>query len=210
MPEALLPEPIMQALHRVRAVMFDMDGTLTLPCIDFAKMRRMAGVPEGMPILETVMTWPEPRRGAAMEAIRLVEKEAREGQELMDGTHDLLSYLRSKNIPRGILTRNDNDAVLHFVETLKMDDAFTSIYTREFLPAKPDPAPLLHWAEEIQVPPAEILMVGDHDDDITCGLRAGSVTCLMEQHTNTHHRHVAHFNVSSPSQLLQLLQSVWK
>ena len=49
-------------------------GTLTVPALDFAKMRSLCGVPLGQPILETVLQYPEPRRSQAMEYIKQVEK----------------------------------------------------------------------------------------------------------------------------------------
>ena len=44
-----------------QAVIFDMDGTLTVPCIDFGEMRRRLGVAEG-DILVTVRGWAPARQ----------------------------------------------------------------------------------------------------------------------------------------------------
>ena len=55
----------------------DMDGTLTIPCIDFGEMRRRAGVPAGQDILDAINGWPEAeRRERAYAAIAEVEEEA--------------------------------------------------------------------------------------------------------------------------------------
>ena len=54
-----------------------MDGTLTIPCIDFGEMRRRAGVPAGQDILDAINGWPEAeRRERAYAAIAEVEGEA--------------------------------------------------------------------------------------------------------------------------------------
>jgi hypothetical protein len=41
-------------LREIAAVVFDMDGTLTVPCIDFVEMRRRVGVTEGQDILTVI------------------------------------------------------------------------------------------------------------------------------------------------------------
>ena len=46
--------------------------------------------------------------------------------------------------------------------------------TRDFIPPKPDPAPLLHICKEWGVHPRNVVMVGDHLHDIQCGKEAGS------------------------------------
>lgn len=46
-----LYQPISGGGHRIKGVIFDMDGTLTVPCIDFKKMRELAKVPAGEDIL---------------------------------------------------------------------------------------------------------------------------------------------------------------
>lgn len=42
------------------------------------------------------------------------------------------------------------------------------------MPSKPDPAPILHICKEWGIDPRNVVMVGDHIHDITCGLDAGS------------------------------------
>ena len=48
---------------------------------------------------------------------------------------------------------------------------------RDGLAHKPSPEPLLHICKELNVKPAETLMVGDTELDIQCGKSAGSKTC---------------------------------
>eukprot|EP00955_Chlamydomonas_euryale_P000342 3763-Chlamydomonas_euryale.AAC.3 len=42
-----------------------MDGTLTVPCIDFAEMKRRAGVPANADILDTIESWEDVARREA-------------------------------------------------------------------------------------------------------------------------------------------------
>lgn len=70
----VLEPAVLGRLRKVKGICFDMDGTLTIPALDFAKMRELTGVPDGKPILETVLQYPEPRRSEAMAVIKQVEK----------------------------------------------------------------------------------------------------------------------------------------
>ena len=59
----------------IRGVVFDMDGTLTVPVIDFALMRRRVGVTQG-DILDVIGGWPEAERARAYAAIAEIEQQA--------------------------------------------------------------------------------------------------------------------------------------
>jgi hypothetical protein len=55
-----------------------MDGTLTVPVIDFLEMRRRAGVPLNEDILDAINSWTdEARKAKAYAAIAEVEEEVR-------------------------------------------------------------------------------------------------------------------------------------
>uniref|UniRef100_A0A453Q1A6 Uncharacterized protein n=1 Tax=Aegilops tauschii subsp. strangulata TaxID=200361 RepID=A0A453Q1A6_AEGTS len=81
---------------------------------------------------------------------------------------------------RGLITRNVKDAVDLFHQRFGMK--FVPALSREFRPYKPDPAPLLHICSTWDIPPTEVIMVGDSlKDDIVCGKRAGAFTCLLDE-----------------------------
>uniref|UniRef100_A0A453Q1A5 Uncharacterized protein n=1 Tax=Aegilops tauschii subsp. strangulata TaxID=200361 RepID=A0A453Q1A5_AEGTS len=87
---------------------------------------------------------------------------------------------REANQRRGLITRNVKDAVDLFHQRFGMK--FVPALSREFRPYKPDPAPLLHICSTWDIPPTEVIMVGDSlKDDIVCGKRAGAFTCLLDE-----------------------------
>jgi len=107
------PRPI------IRGAVFDMDGTLTLPVIDFAEMRRRAGVPPGGDILATIEAITDPEaKAAAIAAVEEVEREGLEGLAPAKGLHSVLSRLDELGLPRGLVTRNNRFAVEVFHERL--------------------------------------------------------------------------------------------
>ncbi len=59
----------------VRGLVFDMDGTLTVPSIDFALMRSRCGVGTTGDILDVINARPEPERAAAHAIIAEFEQE---------------------------------------------------------------------------------------------------------------------------------------
>ena len=57
----------------LQGILFDMDGTLTLPHqLDFEEMRRAAGLPEGAPIFAGIEALPEEGRSAAWASIEAI------------------------------------------------------------------------------------------------------------------------------------------
>ncbi|XP_047168763.1 haloacid dehalogenase-like hydrolase domain-containing protein At2g33255 [Vigna umbellata] len=176
---------------RLRGVVFDMDGTLTVPVIDFPAMYRAvlgdaeylrlkAENPSGIDILGHIETWPPHEKHKAYDAIAEVERQGLERLQIMPGASELCAILDSKKIRRGLITRNMKSAVDLFHERFGI--TFFPALSREFLPYKPDPAPLLHICSLWDVQPNEVIMIGDSlKDDVACGKRAGAFTCLLDQ-----------------------------
>eukprot|EP00244_Chara_vulgaris_P003400 TRINITY_DN16171_c0_g1_i1.p1 TRINITY_DN16171_c0_g1~~TRINITY_DN16171_c0_g1_i1.p1 ORF type:complete len:284 (-),score=19.63 TRINITY_DN16171_c0_g1_i1:207-962(-) len=163
----------------LRGVVFDMDGTLTVPCIDFVEMRKRVGVPTG-DLLKVIDTWQPVERQQAYDIIKEMELEALDKLKIMPGARALCEFLDSKNIRRGLITRNVRASVDHFHRAFGMKD-FQPALSREFEPYKPDPGPLIHICSVWGVHPSDVLMVGDSPkDDILCGRRAGAMTCLID------------------------------
>jgi HAD superfamily hydrolase (TIGR01509 family) len=163
-----------------RAVIFDLDGTLTQPLLDFDAMRAEIGLPPG-PILEQLAHADEPTRARAEEILRRHEREAIAQATLADGCAELLAHLAARDIPAAILTRNIREVVDAFVRTFGF--SFAAVYTREDGPHKPSPAGVFALCEKMGVTPAETLVVGDYKFDILAGRDAGCATVLV---TTTH------------------------
>jgi HAD superfamily hydrolase (TIGR01509 family) len=168
-----------------RAVIFDLDGTLTEPVLDFDAIRAEIGLKTGGPILEEIEGY-GPAERARAEAIMLRhEREAIARATLSDGCADLLGHLGELQIPMAILTRNVREVVETFARTFAF--RFHAIYTREDGPPKPSPAGVLALCESIGVPPHETLAVGDYKFDVMAGRSAGCRTVLLSRETLATH-----------------------
>ncbi|PIM98000.1 putative hydrolase (HAD superfamily) [Handroanthus impetiginosus] len=176
---------------RLRGVVFDMDGTLTVPVIDFPAMYRAvlgegeyvkikAENPCGIDILHQIEKWNPDKQKRAYKIIADYEKQGLDRLQIMPGASELCGFLDSKNIRRGLITRNVKEAVDLFHQRFGM--IFSPALSREFRPYKPDPAPLLHICSNWEVQPNEVMMIGDSlKDDVACGKRAGAFTCLLDE-----------------------------
>lgn len=159
-----------------RGVIFDMDGTLTVPAIDFAAMRARLGIPAG-DILAMIRDWEPARRTQAFAVIEELEAVARERMELQPGALDLVRLLDQRGIAKALMTRNTR-LTADFLMA-RMAVRFEPVLTREFWPVKPSPEPALHICRAWGISPADALMVGDYRDDILCGRQAGMRTFLL-------------------------------
>jgi len=154
----------------------------------FAQMRSAVNIPKGSDILDHIYALPESQQEEAMEKIREVERAAMANQIPQPGLVDLMSYLETKNIPKGICTRNFESPVQHLLDKFLEGKEFSPIVTRDFRPPKPDPAGILHIAKSwgLEDRGESLIMVGDSIDDMTAGYRAGAATVLLVNEVNAH------------------------
>jgi HAD superfamily hydrolase (TIGR01509 family) len=166
-------------LPRPRAVIFDMDGTLTEPVLDFDAIRAEIGIPGGVPILEHLTAVGDAERAQAESIMVRHEREAIARATLADGCADLLELLRGMEIPMAILTRNVREVVETFARMFAFE--FHAVYTREDGPPKPSPHGARLLCQAMGVEPAATLAVGDYKYDVIAGRDAGCRTVLVDR-----------------------------
>lgn len=176
----------------LRAAVFDFDGTLARPALDFSLMKRRIATaaarhlgrevtPGTLPALE----WIEKiaaglGEGQAREfsaeahaIIEEMEREAAASTSLFGFTRPALAHLRECGVVPAIITRNTRASVLAVFPDVF--DFLSVVVTREDVRAvKPDPAHLLAALGALGVPPAQALMAGDHPTDVLTARRAGA------------------------------------
>jgi len=169
---------------RLRAVLFDFDGTLTEPgALDFAAIKRELGCPPDRFVLEWIESLPSAaRRVAAMGALERFEVAAAARSRPNAGAEEALQKLRDQGLAVGVLTRNGRAAVeraLGGFPTLGVED-FDVVVTRDDgLPPKPAPDGVLHAACIMGVAAHEMLVVGDYELDLQAGRAAGALTAFL-------------------------------
>lgn len=183
-------------LPRPRAVLFDMDGTLTQPLLDFDRIRAELEIAPGQPILEAIAAMPDRRRASAMAILHRHEDDAAQQATLNPGCHNLLDWLGRQSIPTAIITRNSRTCAAVVVELHGLSP--NVLITRDdALPFKPDPAPLLEACRRLAVQPDQAWMVGDAVFDIQAGHRAGVHTVWISHGRRLHFVPAPHRTVTS-------------
>lgn len=176
------------SLSGIRGVLFDFDGTLTHPgALDFAVIRQAIGCPAGETILEFISHLKSRKRLEALKTLDRFESEAAAASQPNAGAEELLEYLRSQNIPVGIISRNRLKSVLRALENFKHISAsnFKVIISRDDRVAiKPDPAGIQMAAERMGVDVQTLLVVGDYIFDVTAGQKAGAQTAFLTNGAN--------------------------
>ena len=153
-----------------RAVLFDMDGTLTRPMLDFPRIKAELGI-GARPILEALADMDPDARRAAEAVLLRHEEEAAAGSALNEGCRGVLDWLLARSVGTALITRNSRASVFTVLDRhgLRLDVTVA----REDAPPKPDPRPLRLACERLGVAPAEAWMVGDGQYDVEAGAAAG-------------------------------------
>ncbi|GAB4286141.1 MAG: HAD family hydrolase [Coriobacteriia bacterium] len=181
-------------LSRVRAVLFDLDGTLidTVPHI-LASFRHAtaevlgAALPDdvllmhvGVPLASQMRFFTEDEEVA--EALLVAYRRYNhathdEMARLYDGTAEALTALHGRGIPLGVVTSKSAYMAMRGIELFDLGRFFSVVVTADDVTAhKPDPYPVLHAAHLLGVAPEACLYVGDSPHDIQAGHDAGALT----------------------------------
>jgi HAD superfamily hydrolase (TIGR01549 family) len=165
----------------IKAVIFDLDGTITQPFFDFDAIRREMGYPpEAEPILELMRKMTLQQRNEAEKILQAHEDKAVAESILNPGAKETLTELRRRGIFIGILTRNKRNNAVAVAE--KHGLKFDAVVGREEGPVKPDPFGVLHLCAEFAIMPHESLVVGDYLFDLLCARSADAVAVLLKNH----------------------------
>jgi HAD superfamily hydrolase (TIGR01549 family) len=151
------------------AVLFDMDGTLTEPLLDFARIRADMGIGPGS-ILASLSEMSGPARLAAEAILLRHEDEAAARSTLNPGCRELLATLSARGILVGCITLNSRESARTVFERHRLP--IEVIVTREDAPPKPSPEPLRVACRRLGVAEADTWMVGDGRYDIEAGAAA--------------------------------------
>ena len=166
---------------RIKAVIFDLDGTITQPFFDFDAIRQEMGYPpEAEPILELMQKMTQQERNNAERILQVHEDRAVAESALNPGAKETLAELRRRGILIGILTRNKRDNAVAVAD--KHDLMFDAVVGREEGPAKPDPFGVLHLCKQFAIRPPESLVVGDYLFDLLCAKAANAIAVLLKNH----------------------------
>lgn len=181
----------------VKAVLFDLDGTLIdsapdlgaaadtmrtdrgLPGLPLAEYRPMAGAgARGMLGVAFGMTPDHPEFvGMREEFFRNYEARMLLHTLAFEGVPQLLETLVAQGRPWGIVTNKSMRFTGPLTRQMPLFASASAVVGGDTTPhAKPHPAPLLEAARVLGLPPGDCLYVGDDERDIVAGRAAGMPT----------------------------------
>ena len=187
----------------IRGVVFDLNGTLTVPVLDFAAMRAEIGIAEG-DILHSLARMSEDERSRALGVIGRHEDAAAADSELSDGARELLDFITAAGIKTGVVTRNCRTSVDTF--SRKHGVAFDAVITREDAPPKPSPEPLTAAVERMGLGKHEVIYVGDFELDRLTGEAAGVPTYIVRNHAKRRDEGPADMRVDTLRDVIGIIQ----
>lgn len=187
----------MKATAKIRAVMFDLDGTLLDTAPDFVAVvnkllqennrptlpdeKIRACVSNGARALVMMAfgiddTHPE-FPALRLRLLELYTQHIAVYTQPFPGIPDLLHKLAEHGIAWGIATNKPWVYTNPLMAQLNMQPAPASIICPEHVQqTKPHPESLMLAGQQLGCSPEQIIYIGDHQRDIECGQRAGSIT----------------------------------
>ena len=191
----------------IKAVIFDLDGTITEPYLDFDVIRAEIGLDKDAGSILDAMTKMTPDEFSHAEKVLHVhEQRAVSESTLNNGAKELLSALSAAGIRIGILTRNKRSNAIAVGK--KHGLQFEAGVGREDGPVKPDAFGVLEICRQLGVKPSETIVVGDYLYDMQCAKAAGAIAVLLANHERADEfAEHADFSIKNIGQVLEIVEN---
>jgi phosphoglycolate phosphatase len=220
----------MQQFAGIRAVLFDLDGTLVdsapdlagaadamrlkrgLPSLDFAKYRPLCGAGARGMLQVAFGMGPDHADYEAMREEFFTNYQAcmLDNTHAFDGVPSLIETLQAHGLQWGVVTNKSERFALPLTAAMPLFSGAGTVVCGDTTPySKPHPEPLLEAARRLGVAPEVCMYVGDDERDIVAGKAAGMGTVAATYGYLGSASDVAAWQadaqINSPSELLQLL-----
>ena len=213
-------------MNRIKAIIFDLDGTLIDSVTDLAN-----SVNHTLAKLDLPLHTNEEIKSFVGDGVQKLIKRSL-GQTHMDRFDEAFAIFMDhygahctdsttlypdvvETLPKladvytlAILTNKSVSFSLKILEALKVNSYFKEVLGGDSLPTKkPDPAGIFYLTEKWDLSPDQIVMVGDHVTDTEVGQRAGCKTVFIEGGIGETRGLVPDFIIQSMAELPALLES---
>ncbi len=170
----------------IRGVIFDMDGTITVPYIDWKALRAEIRAREGSTLIEHIESLDADERKWATGVLERFENEAAKHSELNGGVRNLLELLKGREIKTALVTNNNGRSVRLVLE--KHGLSFDVMLSREDGRIKPSADLVLKAMEQLDLGREEVVLIGDGRYDLWAAEEAG-IPFILLRHPDTEMDH---------------------
>lgn len=177
----------------IKAVFFDLDGTLVDSARDFIAILQAMRQEQGLPPMEPNLLRQTVSAGAAAMVAKALELSSdsplleshkqdflqRYAEHcavhtcLFNGVNALLAHLESQQIAWGVVTNKPEHFARPIIEQLDLAARMQVLVCPEHAAAKPEPDMLLLACTQLGIRPAQAIYLGDDRRDIQAAQRAG-------------------------------------
>ena len=193
---------------KIKAIIFDLDGTLTEPMLDFSRIREEIGLDANSgDILSEIKAMDSDQCRRAHTILERHEQYAAQHSQLNDGVPELLTELRRRRLPVGLLTRNTRKNTMLVARRHQL--FFDAVFDRDDGPVKPDSYGVLKLCKQFGALPAETLVVGDFLHDLLSARSAGAIAVLLKTHPHAEKfEGHADYRISHISELITIIEKL--
>ena len=154
----------------LKAVLFDMDGTLIHSEYDWPAIRAELGV-DGPSIIDALNALPALQRTESWARLEAIERQASLGAVMVDGAGDLLRLLTERGVKTALVTNNSAENTEPLMGRFGL--SFDVVITRDSGLYKPSGAPLVEAMRLLGTEPEATIAVGDSHYDVQAAREAG-------------------------------------
>ncbi|GAB2717847.1 MULTISPECIES: phosphoglycolate phosphatase [Comamonas] len=215
----------------IRAILFDLDGTLIDSAPDLGAAADQMRVARGLPSLPMADYRPFAGSGARgmlrvafgmqpedaefptmrEEFFQNYERRMTQDTTVFDGVSDMLASIVARQLHWGVVTNKSKRFTEPLSRQMALFASAGAVVSGDTTPhAKPHPEPLLEAARRIGVAPQDCVYVGDDERDIIAGKAAGMHTVAAVYGYLGEKQSVAHWEaddvINSPHELLKRLK----
>lgn len=162
----------------IQGVIFDMDGTITVPYIDWRALRAEIGAEPNRTLIGYIESLDKEKGAWAMGILEARENEAAVNSELNHGVRELLDALRARGIRTALVTNSNRRAVALVLRKHGLD--FDVLLSREDGEIKPSADLIEKAVERLGLPKEELVVIGDGRYDLEASRRAGVSFILLK------------------------------
>jgi N-acetyl-D-muramate 6-phosphate phosphatase len=184
--------------HKIKAVLFDLDGTLLDTAQDFHESLNDLRAEENLAPLsfETVRAQvshgghalvrlgfgvldPDAHEAMRMRLLNIYRQRLAKHTKLFEGGDEMLQEIERRGLAWGIVTNKPGWLTDPLLVEVKLSERAQAVVSGDTLPErKPHPSPLLHAAKAMRVAPGDCVFVGDAERDCQAAKAAGMYSLI--------------------------------